>query len=190
MLELSLAEKRLDDLSKRLEVLREAEHAFGRDGIPSYLLETAIPQVEKRANELLSMMSGGSMSVSIATQRLTKTAGVKESLDIVVSDGSGAQRTFDTFSEGEAFRINFSLRVALAELVAQRSGLKLSMLVIDEPEGLDESGRDALVEALAVVTRQFDTIILVSHHSDLKDALPQSVRVSKAGAHSTVTVRS
>jgi DNA repair exonuclease SbcCD ATPase subunit len=171
-----------------LGVLLIAERAFGRDGIPAYLIDGAIPHVEQVANELLEVMSDGDLGLRIETQKLTKTAGMKESLEILVSDASGAWRPFSTYSGGEGFRINFALRVALAELVAQRSGLDLSMFVIDEPEGLDAPGREALVGALAAISSRFEHIALISHHSDLKNALPQSVVVTKKDGLSHLTV--
>jgi DNA repair exonuclease SbcCD ATPase subunit len=177
----------LDTYSENLVMLSFAEKAFGRDGIPAYLMDAALPAVEDTANELLSLMSEGTLSVRLATQRQTKSVGLKDALDIIVDDGT-AERPFSTYSGGEGFRINFALRVALAEMVAQRSGLDLSMLVIDEPEGLDSSGRTALVQALTVIESRFDTIILVSHHEDLREALPQQVVVSKSPEGSRVKV--
>jgi exonuclease SbcC len=149
-------------------------------------MEAAVPQVEQTANALLDMFGGG-LNVSINTTKQTKTVGEKDTLEIVVDDGM-TQRHFATYSGGEGFRINFALRVALAELVAQRSGLDLSMLVIDEPEGLDASGRDALVQAINTITDRFQTIILISHHDDLRDALPQRIVVTKSEKGSVATM--
>ena len=38
----------------------------------------------------------------------------------------------ELFSGGEAFRINFALRIALSKMLARRAGARLRTLVIDE----------------------------------------------------------
>ena len=62
----------------------------------------AIPEVEIEANELLSRMSDGRMSLRLETQREKVTGGVAETLDIVISDELGA-RAYEMYSGGEAF---------------------------------------------------------------------------------------
>jgi DNA repair exonuclease SbcCD ATPase subunit len=166
------------ELTDRETVLTLAEQVFGRDGLPASLMEAAVPHVEEVANELLSAMSDGALRMTLRMERETKTAGMKDALDIVISDGE-SERRFATFSGGEGFRINFALRVALAEVVAHRSGLDLSMLVIDEPEGLDATGRQHLVSCLTMVSERFKNVVLISHHADLREALPASLVVTK-----------
>ncbi|MBO7466834.1 MAG: hypothetical protein J6T94_04020, partial [Bacteroidaceae bacterium] len=55
---------------------------------------------------------------------------VKETLEILITDPYGT-REYEMFSGGEAFRINFSIRLALSRLLAQRAGSRLQTLVID-----------------------------------------------------------
>jgi exonuclease SbcC len=172
-------------LEERVGLLKAAEAVFGREGVPASLMEAAIPRVTEVANELLDRMSNGALSLSILTEREKKDgSGGKGALDIIISDGV-QERLFSTFSGGEGFRINFALRVALAQLVMERSGLALSMMVIDEPEGLDAEGRSHLASCLASISDRFETVILVSHHDDLKDALPDTILVTKdaQGSH-------
>jgi len=176
------------DVEQETAAIKElllAERAFGRNGIPSYLMEASVPGIESTANELLALL-GTDMRLILRTEKQTKSAGAKDTLDVLIFDGE-EERAFATYSGGEGFRINFALRVALAELVAKRSGLDLSMLVIDEPEGLDAGGRDMFVQALNVVRERFSTIVLISHHEDLSDALSQKAVVSKGERGSTAT---
>ena len=53
------------------------------------------------------------MHVKFETQRETKKGGVIETLDINIADELGT-RNYEMFSGGEAFRINFAIRIALS----------------------------------------------------------------------------
>ena len=72
----------------------------------------------------------------------------KETLDIIISDAAGP-REYELFSGGEAFRVNFAIRLALSRVLAQRAGARLQTLVIDEGFGSqDAEGRQRLIEAI------------------------------------------
>lgn len=187
---------RQDELSDRLAEQREQRgiydelvSAFGKNGIPAMLIETAIPEIEDEANALLWKMSGGRMSVRITTQREKVTGGTIETLDFMVSDELG-QRPYDTFSGGEAFRVNFALRVALSQLLARRAGAHLSALFLDEGFGTqDEDGRTRLVEAITAVQERFEMILVITHIEELRDSFPVHLQVTKTDSGSRVAIR-
>jgi exonuclease SbcC len=126
------------------------ERAFGKDGVPALLIEQALPEIESRANELLDRLSEGQMSIRFVTQaeyKDKKRDDLKETLDIQISDGAGV-RDYEMYSGGEAFRVNFAIRLALSEVLAQRKGARLQTLVIDEGFGSqDTQGKQRLIEA-------------------------------------------
>ena len=77
------------------------------------------------------------------------------------------------FSGGEAFRINFALRIALSRLLAQRSGAPLPILFIDEGFGSqDASGQERLREAIQSIQSDFQKIIVITHLEGIKDSFP------------------
>ena len=77
------------------------------------------------------------------------------------------------YSGGEAFRVNFAIRVALSQLLARRAGAQLRTLFIDEGFGTqDEAGRQRLVEAINSVQDQFDLLLVITHIDDLREAFP------------------
>ena len=181
-----LSEKRA--LAERYKTL---EKAFGKDGIPALLIEQAIPEIEEQANQLLQQLSNGSMTLRLSTQgeyKSGKRDDVKETLDILIADPYGV-REYEMFSGGEAFRVNFSLRLALSRMLAQRAGSRLQTLVIDEGFGSqDDEGRARLVEAITAVQNDFEKILVITHLSELKEAFPARIEVSKteSGSHAEV----
>ena len=178
-------------LTKKITDLRQIERAFGRDGIPALLIEQSLPEIEETTNELLSRLSNGRMSFRFETQREykdSKREDLKETLDMVISDGMG-KRDYEMFSGGEAFRVNFSIRLALSKMLARRVGARLQTLVIDEGFGSqDAQGRQRLVEAISTVRDDFAKILVITHLEELKDAFPTRIEVTKTDRGSQVMV--
>jgi exonuclease SbcC len=162
---------------------KQLERAFSRDGVPALLIEQALPEIEERANLVLDRLSAGGMSVRFITQAEYKDKrrdDRKETLDIQISDENGS-RDYEMYSGGEAFRVNFAVRLALSEVLAQRAGARLQMLVIDEGFGSqDAQGRQRLIEAINMVRQDFAKILVITHIDELKDAFPNRVEVEKS----------
>ncbi|MFH1484507.1 MAG: SMC family ATPase [Chloroflexota bacterium] len=162
--------------------------AFGKKGIQALIIEAALPEIEEEANQLLARMTDNRMHVKIETQRGTQKGDTIETLDIKISDELGT-RNYEMFSGGEAFRINFALRIALSKLLARRAGAPLPTLVIDEGFGTqDGTGRYKLVEAINSIQNDFEKIIVVTHIDDLKDAFPVRIDVVKTEEGSTFSI--
>ncbi len=190
--------RKVDLLSQREELQRNIvrhktlERAFGKDGVPALLIEQALPQIEERANDLLDRLSDGQMSIRFVTQaeyKDKKREDLRETLDIQISDGAGL-RDYEMYSGGEAFRVNFAIRLALSEVLAQRKGARLQTLVIDEGFGSqDAQGRQRLIEAINTVKPDFAKILVITHLDELKDAFPTRIEIEKTDGGSQVVVR-
>ena len=180
-----------EDLTRQIADLRQLERAFGKDGIPALLIEQSLPEIEETTNELLSRLSNGRMSFRFETQREykdNKREDMKETLDLIISDGLG-KRDYEMFSGGEAFRVNFSIRLALSKMLARRAGARLQTLVIDEGFGSqDAQGRQRLVEAISTVRDDFAKILVITHLEELKDAFSTRIEVTKTDKGSQVLV--
>ncbi len=184
-------EAQRDELAGEIGRHKTLERAFSKDGVPALLIEQALPQIEEKANELLDRLSNGTMSVRFVTQaeyKDKKRDDLKETLDIQISDGAGT-RDYEMFSGGEAFRVNFAIRLALSEVLARRTGARLQTLVIDEGFGSqDAQGRQRLIEAINQVKGDFAKILVITHLDELKDAFPNRIEVEKTPRGSSVRV--
>ncbi|HLO30284.1 MAG TPA: SMC family ATPase [Anaerolineales bacterium] len=184
-------EKECEELQKQIARYRTLERAFGKDGVPALLIEQALPQIEDKANELLDRLSDGQMSIRFATQTEYKDKrrdDLRETLDIQISDTAGI-RSYEMYSGGEAFRVNFAIRLALSKILAQRKGARLQTLVIDEGFGSqDTQGRQRLIEAINLVKNDFAKILVITHLDELKDAFPTRIEVEKSDRGSMLRV--
>jgi len=189
-LEKRRAEKRtsLAEAIEKESTYRELAHIFGKKGIQAMLIETALPEIESEANRLLARMTDGRMNLTFETQQATKKGDISETLDIKIADELGT-RNYEMFSGGEAFRIDFAIRIALSRLLARRAGAPLPTLIIDEGFGTqDADGIEKLKEAINSVQNEFEKILVITHIDELKDAFPTRIDVVKKADGSTIEV--
>ncbi len=179
----------LKQLNGDISLHTQLREAFGKRGLQALIIETALPEVQDEANQLLARMTDGRMNLRLETQRdLRSRDGVVETLDIFISDELG-ERPYEMYSGGEAFRANFALRIAISKLLARRSGTQLQTLVIDEGFGTqDANGRGRLVEAIASIQGDFERILVITHIDELKDAFPVRIDVVKTASGSRISI--
>jgi exonuclease SbcC len=185
----SLEKRRtLAEACEKENLYRQLTVIFGKKGLQAMLIETALPEIEAEANRLLSRMTDGRMNLTFETQQATRKGDISETLDIKIADELGT-RSYEMFSGGEGFRIDFSIRIALARLLARRAGAPLPTLIIDEGFGTqDADGIEKLKEAINSVQDDFQKILVITHIEELKDAFPTRIEVVKKANGSTIEV--
>jgi exonuclease SbcC len=155
----------------RQRIHTELHQAFGKNGIQALMLENVLPQIEVEANQILAQLSDRQLNVRFITQKSGKKSDrIIETLDIEIADTKGT-RPYETYSGGEAFRINFAVRLALSRVLAQRKGSTLQTLIIDEGFGSqDQLGCDRLVSAINAIAPDFECILVITHMPQMKEA--------------------
>ena len=132
----------------------------------------------KHANAQLKMLSG--------RYRLER---LRESLNILVEDLAmdGQQRSVHSLSGGESFLVSLGLALGLASLTSSR--LLIESLFIDEGFGsLDSETLRVALNALSHLESQGRKVGVISHVSDMVDAIPVQVRVVRVSGGSSKIV--
>jgi len=81
-------------------------------------------------------------------------------------------------SGGEEDIVNLALRLAISQMIADRAGQPLSLLVLDEVFGsLDDERRSAVVDLLRGLRDRFPQVILITHVEQLREGFDRVVRV-------------
>jgi len=81
-------------------------------------------------------------------------------------------------SGGEEDLANLVLRLAISQMIAERSGQPFSLLVLDEIFGsLDDAHRASVLELLRGLHDRFEQVILITHIESVRDMLDQVVTV-------------
>jgi exonuclease SbcC len=81
-------------------------------------------------------------------------------------------------SGGEEDVANLALRLAISQMIAERAGQPLSLLILDEIFGsLDEDRRTAVVDLLRSLADRFPQVILITHIDSVREGFDRVVRV-------------
>jgi len=170
---------------KNYRIYNELTLAFGKNGIQSLMIQNILPLLRDEANVILNRLTDNQLSVEFLTQKpkssrsKSSVSEFKDTLEIIISDTKGT-RSYETYSGGEAFRINFSIRLALSRILAQKSGTPLQFLIIDEGFGTQDSeGCDRLIAALNAIADDFACILTVTHMPQFKEAFQTRIEVFK-----------
>ena len=93
-------------------------------------------------------------------------------------------------SGGEEDVANLALRLAISQMIAERAGQPLSLLILDEIFGsLDEDRRTAVVDLLRSLADRFPQVILITHVDSVRDGFDRVVRVGFDLAKGVATVQ-
>lgn len=97
--------------------------------------------------------------------------------------------TKPVLSGGEEDIANLVLRLAVSQMIAERSGQAFSLLILDEVFGsLDETRRFNVLELLGALGDRFEQVVLITHIEAVRDGVDHviSVRYDPATAASVV----
>jgi exonuclease SbcC len=93
-------------------------------------------------------------------------------------------------SGGEEDVANLALRLAISQMIAERAGQPLSLLILDEIFGsLDEDRRTAVLDLLRSLADRFPQVILITHVDSVREGFDRVVRVGVDLARGVATVR-
>lgn len=158
-------EKAAEDLAGEEELFRICEYwqkAFGPTGISNMLLSDAIGPLNRVAQRISNLMTGGTLHVSYSTRRELASGDSKAQLIIKVDNKLGSKRV-EGSSKGEAGLTNLIIAENLSEIgqVSQRVGFRW----YDEiTGGQDPVVRRAIFSYLKDVAQRLGILIFVVDH--------------------------
>jgi exonuclease SbcC len=151
-------------LASELTRWNELDRAFG--DLRTDLNQQMRPDLRERSSGFLQALTRGRYDDVELDEEYQVT---------VVEDGE----LKPVISGGEEDVLHLSLRLAISEMIADRAGQPLSMLILDEVFGsLDEERRLAVVELLRALADRFPQVLLISHIEGLRDAFDRVIRVT------------
>ena len=99
----------------------------------------------------------------------------EEYVPTIVEDGEPQM----VLSGGEEDVVSLALRLAISQMIAERAGQPLSLLILDEIFGsLDEERRTAVVDLLRRLANRFPQVILITHIDTVRDGFDRILRLS------------
>lgn len=173
----------LSVVEKQILTYRDLVFAFSPKGIRYYILENAITELEREANEILPKLSQGNLRIRFETKKEIQKSkkGNQERLvfDAFINDGQKEQ-PFSSYSGGEQFRISFVIRVALSNLLLKRANTDLQFLVIDEAiSPLDQAGIEMIIPTINELQNYFKVILVITHRSEVKQYFDEIITIKR-----------
>lgn len=157
----------------------------GRTRLQARLMEDALRELARLANEMLNRTSEGQLEVRLS---LRATSG-DELVEIEALDHASANEPMEVafLSGGQKFRVAVALAAAIGQYMGgPRAGRSL---IVDEGFGsLDEGGRREMISELQRISPEMDRVIVVSHHEDFtsRDLFPSGFIIAGSGRATTV----
>ena len=149
----------------------------GKVNFERYVLAYYFENVIRTANLRLEQITNSRYTLVRRSQsKGNRTAG----LDLDIFDAyTGISRNVDTLSGGESFKVALSLALGLADTISESSGgIELNTMLIDEGFGsLDSESLDAAINCLYSLRADGRYIGIISHVNELKERIPQQIRV-------------
>lgn len=156
-------EAELRQVQGALQLNQELDRAFS--DLRGELNETLRPDLSDLGSRFLQALSAG---------RYTEFELDQDYLPGIVDDGEPLR----VLSGGEEDIVNLALRLAISQMIAERAGQPLSLLVLDEIFGsLDEDRRTAVVDLLRQLAGQFPQVILITHIESVRDGFDRVLRL-------------
>ncbi|MBL0180092.1 MAG: SMC family ATPase [Gemmatimonadetes bacterium] len=151
-------------LGIEVTMLQELDRAFG--DLRTELNLQMRPELSDRSSMLLRDLTAGRYADLELDENYVAT---------IVEDGEAKP----VISGGEEDVVNLALRLALSQMIAERAGQPLSLLVLDEVfSSLDEERRASVLDLLRALADRFPQVILITHLEGMRDAFDQVIRMS------------
>ena len=123
------------------------------------------PDLSELASTFLGDLSNG---------RYSEVELDEDHVPVIVDDGEAKR----VISGGEEDIANLALRLAISQMIAERAGQPLSLLVLDEIFGsLDEERRTAVLDLLRSLADRFPQVILITHVESVREGFDRVIRV-------------
>lgn len=188
--ELEAARAQVAALDERLRIIEWWIEGFGPRGLKSFVLDERIQELTDRTNEWLRILTAGVYWVRFETQSATKAGKITDRFALRVfrhAPGGTRSRTWGQWSGGQKCRIGVAIDLALADAIAARASRAWDLLVLDEVfRGLDAGGRQAMLDALAVLRRTRGSVLVVEHDPEFRASFERRVVVELQNERSRI----
>ena len=174
---------------RNLYALVRGQTAAGKITLEQYVQATGFDGIIRAANRRLLPMSDSQFELFRQEDSLGKQRNTF--LDLEVLDNyTGHRRPVGNLSGGESFKASLSLALGLSDTVSSNiGGVQMDALFIDEGFGsLDRKSIESAMDILLNLSSTNKLVGIISHREELKDSIPQQIKVTKTREGSTVEI--
>jgi len=160
--------EKVNEEIKRLEFWKEA---YSKSGIPSMLIDDAVPLMNKSMKKYLDQLSNGRYIVNFDTQSQNKTGEYKDKFAVNVLDTKTRVNNRKQLSGGQTRLIDIATILTLRDLKRDLGGVEFNLFAFDEIfDALDDSNI-GYVCGIMNNLKENRSLLIVSHrHQDQLEA--------------------
>lgn len=163
---LSVLKEDLKKAQRELHIRQMVVDAFSSRGIPSFIIQTILDELQFEANAALKEL------------RPELEVHIDADLNFEYRR-NGVVRDYAQLSHGQHVYIALAFKRGTARVIQKRLGIDIRMLEFDEVDShLDEAGVDAFADAIRKWQKDF-TIFVITHNKDLKDKFSHAILVEE-----------
>lgn len=170
-------QEEVQDLTIERDRLEFWRKGFNKSGLPAFLLDASVPQMNDTVGRIAAALSDGELSVCF-DPAAAKGQGDVFAVKVDYADGAD---DYDMSSNGEHTRVDLAVLFAVRDLVASRGVNQCTQLFLDEVmSGVDQAFADNFIGMLRTCYRDKD-VFIISHDDAIKAQVDNVVTVVKKG---------
>jgi len=160
--DLQLDKLTLKDLEESIDLLMFWKEGFSSSGIPSMLIDEAIPFMNNTISSYLDKI-GGRYTVSFDTMKATKSGEFRDKISVNLFDSVTWANERVQFSGGQVRVVDIATILTLSDLQENIQNTKFNILLFDEIfDSLDDQNTEYVSALLSTIKRD-RAIFIVSH---------------------------
>lgn len=159
------------DLTKQYDLYKLTNILLKDTGIKAQLIKQYIPIINQYIEKYL-----GIMDFFVQFE-------IDENFEENIKSRYRDEFTYNSFSEGEKFRIDMALLMVWRTIAKLRNSCKTNLLMLDEvfDGSLDTEGIDAFMTIIDELISEGQTVFVISHKSALIDKFQNTITFEKKG---------
>jgi exonuclease SbcC len=162
-------------LSEQVAVLQSKSQERDLNAVVATSLQELHAELSRRARPQLAEKA--SRHLEVLTHGRYSNLRLDEDFEAEIDDHGVYKRIL---SGGEEDVVALSLRLAFSEMIQERHGVSISLLILDEVFGsLDEDRRHLLVERLRLLRNRFDQVLVISHIEEVNQTADRCLRLRR-----------
>lgn len=165
------AVEEISSLTEMQDIATFWKAGFSAAGIPSMLIDEAIPFMNQRVDKYLEMLTNGRYIVSFDTLAETKAGEFRDKISVRVLDTHTQANSRVQLSGGQTRIIDIAIILTLGDLLSNIQNMKMNILLFDEIfDALDEQNIQYVSKVLSKL-KIGKSIYIISHqHQDHLEA--------------------
>lgn len=161
-LEYEKLKQKLSSINIEKEATEFWKNGFSSSGIPSILIDEAVPEMNKRIKKYLEDM-GGRYIVSFDTLSETKSGEIRDKISVNVLDTITKSNKRKAFSGGQVRIVDIAVLLTLSDIQNMVQNMKTNVILLDEIfDSLDEENISYVSSILRKICKD-KSINIISH---------------------------